>query len=69
MKRNQNVKIDQTAIFKRDTQGMTNSQKFEYLGMSDVEKAKFVASIRPQNIENIKEKDIKTKPPQPSVYV
>ena len=71
MKRNQNVKIDQTAIFKRDTQGMTNSQKFEYLGMSDVEKAKFLASIRPQNIEKIKEKDIKKdiKHTRPSVYV
>ena len=70
----QNGKIDQTETFKRDTQGMTNSQKFEYLGMSDIEKAKFVASIRPQNIENIKEKDIEKgipdiKPLKPSVYV
>ncbi len=45
----QNKKQYQIEKFKRDTQGMTNIQKLEYLGMSDVEKAKFVASI------NIKE--------------
>lgn len=55
-------KTNQTEKFKIDTQGMANSQKFEYLRMSESEKTKYLESLRkPQGEENKNQKDIPIK--------
>ena len=53
--------MNPTEIFKRDTQGMTGSQKMEYLKMNSIDQAKFVASVRVSNAAKLKEKEDKEK--------
>ncbi len=51
--------MNPTEIFKRDTQGMTGSQKMEYLKMNSADQAKLVASVRASNAAKLKEKEDK----------
>ena len=51
--------MNPTEIFKRDTQGMTGSQKMEYLKMNSVDQAKLVASVIVSNVAKLKEKEDK----------
>lgn len=53
-------KIEEIEKFKRDTKGMTESQKFEYYGLSESEKTKYLASIKPKEDRNINQTDNKT---------
>lgn len=47
--------------FKRDTEGMTSGQIFEYVGLSEVEKEKFINKFREHGIRHISQNHIDNK--------
>ncbi len=53
---------EQIIRFQQDTQGMSHSQKLEYMMMSESEKAKFVKSIKSSIVQQSDEKDKKDIP-------